>query len=290
MAAKAGFYLEKNNLFANIVVMKKEIFFRIIIIAILLGVVFYITYNDYQQVRLSGKTDVATSTGVITISATSTLGQKEIIKSGSDSTAKKDLSTKIEFPSLDRPYVISSLIDEGMRAKAEKGFSDNIAALKSDPEQFGKWLELALLRKFVEDYRGAEEIWIFTSKKWPDSFISYNNLADLYTFYLKDYPKAEANLKKVTELDIKNISAYRNLYMLYYNQYTEKKSEALPILLSGIKFNPASTELMALAASVYKDEGNKSKAEEYYNMALSIARARNNTSLASYLEEQIKGL
>ena len=262
--------------------MKKAIFLRILAVLVLLGGIFYIIYSDYKQMKLSlgdSPVDLATSTPLVNL-PTATINSVD---------AEKD-SLAIPPPSLDRPYKLPASVDKILGARVMKDIESSIISLRSDPDQFGKWLDLALLRKFIEDYDGAEEIWVFMSKEWADNPIAFGNLGDLYTFYLKNYPKAEANLKMVIDIDPSDVSAYRNLYMLYTNQYTEKKSEALPTLLVGIKANQKVTDLMVLAAGYYKDAGDGAKAKEYYNMALPLAEAQKNDFLIDFLNKELKNL
>ena len=273
---------------------KKAILLRVIIVLALLGGIFYIIYNDYKQIKLpldDTVTKIATTTPPAVNLSTATskvpvVGAKDNKKA---SVEDKDILA-FPIPNLDRYYSVPVSLDKSIAEQTVREISSTVASLKKDPAQFNKWLELALLRKIVEDYSGAEEIWLFTAKEWPDSSISHTNLGDLYAFYLKDYPKAEISLKRVIEIEPHNVSAYRNLYMLYANQYTEKKLEAVPILLSGIKNNPKSTDIIVLIASHYKDNGDSAKAKEYYNMALPLALAQNNAFLIDFLNKEIKNL
>ncbi|MBI5139863.1 MAG: hypothetical protein HZA94_00200 [Candidatus Vogelbacteria bacterium] len=270
---------------------KKTILLRTVAVLVLLSGLLYIIYNDYRQVKLFNKDSVSLPVATSTRSANQPVATISTpAKVVSEVKAVDKITLAFPLPDLDRPYTIPLSLDAAMVAQTRREISSNVESLKSNPDQFGRWLDLALLRKLVEDYIGAEEIWIFTSKEWPDSFISHANLGDLYTFYLKDSLKAEISLKKVIEISPNTVPSYRNLFMLYTNQYIEKKSEALPTLLSGIKANPKAVELMILVASYYKDSGDNVKALEYYSMALPLAEKQANSFLIDFLNKEIKNL
>ena len=64
---------------------------------------------------------------------------------------------------------------------------------------------------------------------------AYWNLADLYQNFLKDYPKAEMDYKKVIAIDPSNTGAYTALAQMYTTVYKQGNGSAEAILKQGIR-------------------------------------------------------
>lgn len=196
----------------------------------------------------------------------------------------------MEQPNLDRPVVFGSNVTPEVKKIITTNITNLIAELKKDGTSTDKWIELGLQRKVAGDFEGAKEVWEYASALSPHNYVSFSNLGDLYAYHLKNYSKAEENLK----VSIKNkpdyISGYRALYELYHLMYAEKSNLADDILLEGLLKNPKSTDLMILLAQYYKETGNKDNARTYYQKALTEARVQGNTSLAALIEQEIGNL
>ncbi|HVY72459.1 MAG TPA: hypothetical protein VG984_00175 [Candidatus Paceibacterota bacterium] len=101
----------------------------------------------------------------------------------------------IQAPSLDRAYTPPSYLPAAQQVQNQKDYNTVVAQLKFDPTNHAYWLQLALYRKAAGDYTGAEEIWLFVIKRWPDDPIPYKNLTDLYLNFMHDKAKAKAILQ-----------------------------------------------------------------------------------------------
>ena len=124
-----------------------------------------------------------------------------------------------------------------------------VNALQKDPSNQNNWIDLGLERKSLSDYEGARDAWEYAKALNPNgNIVPWNNLGDLYHFFLKNYPKSEENWKKVIVLQPSYIQAYRGLYELYMYSYKEKASQIPVILKQGIAANPKSTDLKQLLA------------------------------------------
>ena len=160
-------------------------------------------------------------------------------------------------------------IPAGDAAKT-KELKDLSLQLKSEPNYLQGWLQLGILRKFLEDYEGASLAWQYASAIRPADYVAFNNLGDLYHFYLKDFAKAEKYIKQAISVKPDFIPGYKNLFDLYALSYTEKSSQAVPILLEGIQKNQSDYYLKVVLASYYKDQGDKPNARKYYEEALKL--------------------
>lgn len=144
--------------------------------------------------------------------------------------------------------------------------------LDQDPNNFDALLQLGMIKKYIGDYKGAEAAWVKVGEITPKNSTSFGNLADLYANFLKDYDKAIiAYQTAITNSlnEVKNILFYRNFHDFYLN-YLNDKQTAEQVLLEGIESNSGNSELFILLAGFYRDEGNISKAIEYYEKALEI--------------------
>lgn len=151
--------------------------------------------------------------------------------------------------STDSGIVIAPEVKKILLASNEK----IVTALKKDPSNVNNWIDLGLVRKSLGDYIGARDAWEYAKALNPDgNIVPWNNLGDLYHFYLKDYPKSEENWKKVITLKPDYIQAYRGLFELYTYSYKEKANQIPVFLKVGIAKNPSSTDLKQMLADYQK--------------------------------------
>ncbi len=99
-----------------------------------------------------------------------------------------------------QPITITADLSVEARAAIETQFTKMQRLLAADPRDFNAWLNLAILHKIAGDYRGAEAIWLYSTKVWPTSPIAYNNLGDLYQNFLKDPIKAKLYYDQAAKL------------------------------------------------------------------------------------------
>src|SRR3989338_9671464 len=133
-----------------------------------------------------------------------------------DISAKTPTTTPTAIlPNMSRPVVAYILIPREVEETAKKEIPRLTLELQGNPELITSWLTLGIYRKVLGDYKAAEEIWLYVTKKWPSQYIAYNNLGDLYKEYLKDYPKSEKAFKAVIAKKPDYIPGYVNLSDLY---------------------------------------------------------------------------
>lgn len=190
--------------------------------------------------------------------------------------------TALPYPNLDAPLAIKSsgMSDEVLTAYQNK-YKTAITSLKTDKNNATYLIVLGTVKKAVGDYAGAEEAWNYASALSPKNLVPYNNLADLYQFFLKDNVKAEANLKRVIALDPQYESAYANLSLLYHT--LKKDDMAVNTLKDGLTKNPDSMDLMVNLAQFYRDLGDKMSAKTAYDTAIAQAKKLGEQALADQL-------
>jgi tetratricopeptide (TPR) repeat protein len=147
---------------------------------------------------------------------------------------------------------LKTLLPEVVSA-VEKQMAATVAILKKDPKRIDAWIDLGVERRQLGDYEGARDAWEYAKALGPNTnIVPWNNLGDLYHFYLKDYVKSEENWKKVIALKPDYIQGYRGLFELYTYSYKEKASQIPVFLKTGIAKNPTSTDLKQMLADYEK--------------------------------------
>jgi len=155
-------------------------------------------------------------------------------------------------PSLDRVVTPLKTLDAALVKNMEGKMAATVALLKEDATKQDAWIALGGQRKVLGDYEGARDAWEYAKALAPTDLVAWNNLADLYHFYLKDFVKSEENWKKTIAIKSDYIAGYRGLYELYAYSMTAKKDQAPVILKEGIAKNPSATDLNALLAEYEK--------------------------------------
>lgn len=201
-----------------------------------------------------------------------------------------DPSLQGKQPNLDRPIAFGPEVTTEVKKMITENIADLVTKLKSDGTKVDDWISLGVQMKVAGDYEGAREAWEYAALLSPAYYVTFSNLGDLYTHYIKNYPKAEQNLKKAISLKTDYIAGYRSLYELYRYSYKEKADLAPQILKNGLAKNPKSTDLMVLLAQYYKETGDKTQALKYYNQALIKAEAQKNTALIDLLKQELQSL
>lgn len=196
------------------------------------------------------------------------------------------------IPSLTRSFSAPS---PEFNAQAKKIIEDKYAVyvkeLKANPSNINDWIQIGILYRMVHDNKSAEESWIYATRLSSKAAVPHKNLADLYTYDLKDNVKAEAQWKIAIELDPSDTTAYRGLFDLYRLVYTAKAEQAPGVLLGGLKTNPKDVDLMLPLAAYYKDKNDTVNARTYFQKALVEIKARgNNAALAAQIQEEIDAL
>lgn len=197
-------------------------------------------------------------------------------------------SPKPKIPDLSLSVTNYSHLDEAAFRAVSQNMAEVAQGLKKDPNNELGWLNLGVYRKMLGDYQEAANIINYVAIVWPDDYAPYNNLADLYQFYSKNYPLAEKNWLKVIELRPNYLQAYENLYNLYKDpNYKEKEAKALPVLLQGLGANPKSIELMLGIARHYRLVGDTDKSAVYYTKGIDEAKLEKNEQLEASLRSEL---
>ena len=108
---------------------------------------------------------------------------------------------------------------------------------ENNTDSFNELLALGLEKKGINDYEGARDAWERAGAVSPTNSVSFNNLGDLYAYYLKDNKKAEENFLTAIKNGPNQIYIYRSLYE-FYRYVAKDNAKAKVILQKGITANP----------------------------------------------------
>lgn len=210
--------------------MKIKIVLAVIILLLAGGVGYYI-YSDFARHREAPVTNISAE-------PTSGVGEK---KNQLEQPEQRKQGEQPMIPNLDRPLNIPANLPEDAQKIAREKIEKLTSELKQNPNSFDLWLQLAIYRKMFGDYEGAREIWEYLGKINPKNPVVFNNLGDLYAYFLKDTRKAEENFLKALENGPDQIYIYRNTYE-FYRYVLKDDAKAKQILERGIKANPGSSQ------------------------------------------------
>lgn len=162
---------------------------------------------------------------------------------------------KKQMPDLDREIIVKANLSEESKNRAISEIKIITATLKADYDRREEWLNLGIWRKTLGDYEGAKEAWEFVTLIRPNDPVAFHNLGDLYSQYLKDFPKAEQYYLIAIEKDTgHNAFFFIKLYE-FYRYYVKKLDLAEKTLLDAIKANPGDEQLKAVLDDFRKEIG-----------------------------------
>lgn len=275
-----------------------------LLVGLILGYLLFGGGGQQDGPDISGENIIATSTESSSISTTTAGKKKKMITVGgitfetdADNPGGISLgevpiqSIPKPIPALNSTTVFS--IGANVSPEAQKIVREQIAGLvkklTANPGVIDNWLSLGLYRKMSGEFGLAKEAWEYAKKLQPNDKQAYNNLADLYQFYLKDYPLAEKNWQKTVELDATFIGGYRGLYNFYIQ--TKQATKAKMAVEDGLQKNPHSLDLLVLLANFYKEQGNPEQAKLYFTKALAEAKVlKENASLIAPIQAELDAL
>lgn len=201
--------------------------------------------------------------------------------------------TDLVAPDLSRPYAAPSRLPESVRKESEAKYAAAVASLREDSSRWNAWMEVAVYRKGSDDFKGAEEVWLYVTERWPADPTAYANLADLYANHLTDYPRAESYYKQAISLKPDNIAAYLNLHDHYRLHYKMGTSAAPNILLEGLARFPKNVDLLYRLGLYYKGmgtAGSVEQAKKYLTDALTAAMGAGDAARATSIQSEIDSL
>ena len=164
---------------------------------------------------------------------------------GEEKTPAKPVSSAIEPPDFNRPIIIPDNMPADAAKMVTEKINDLVAKLKANPKDTESLLALGIYRKMIKDYKGAAEVWEYVGKINPQNSTSFNNLGDLYGYFLKDKKKAEKNFLTAIKNGPDKLYIYRNLYE-FYRYVIKDDAKAKEILRDALKIKPDSKDFQYL--------------------------------------------
>lgn len=254
----------------------------VFIMAAALG--FFLFHGKAGEDRLSSQTiSNASSTSVLATTAGSTTTRNGVTGTGNFAVSNEPT---LDVPDFRAAVHFATDTTDDLRQVINQKVALVQSALAKDSLNPKLWLDLGTLYKIGGDWSRAEQAWVFVTQASPNNTAAYWNLADLNMNFLKNYPKAEAEYKKVIALDPTNTSAYTALFGLYSTVYMKGTSAAENILKQGIQANPKAVDLEVQLARYYRAVGRIPDAISEYDIAITNATTQGLTDLANQIKAE----
>jgi tetratricopeptide (TPR) repeat protein len=193
-------------------------------------------------------------------------------------------------PSIEREVAYGPSIPAEARSAIDAKVAEIQEALRADIANVGAWFDLAVYYHTANDYDGAREVWEFLTKVVPEDPVAYENLGKLYHFSLKNYPQAEAHLKKALQLNPERTNPYIELAQLYQFSYKQETSALPDLLAQAMDRFPGNTDFVVMFGEYYERKGDTANARAYYTQALDLARDQGNLALVAAMGAKIEKL
>lgn len=164
-----------------------------------------------------------------------------------------------------------------------------VQRLKNDPKNFEMWTDVAELKKFFNNYKGALAVFEYAKTISPENPLAYYNLANMYGLYLHDYPKAEEYYLKAIDYGMNLNYTYLGLAEFYRDFYKDKSDLIDDVLLRGLQEGvPGDPNMTLQLAYYYKSIGDKKNAIKYFAKLINSKDVNGNQQQA--LQGEIKAL
>ncbi len=150
----------------------------------------------------------------------------------------------------------------------EGQFDEAVQYIKEDSNDYLGWAVAGANKKAVNDYYGAEALYLEGLKRIENNTVLYSNLGDLYYHFIEDYEKAEEYYLKVIEFEpeIKSaysLETYRELSVLYRVKFKDE-DKAINILKFGLENNPENKDLLIYLANAYTKFNRNQEAKQIW--------------------------
>ena len=207
-------------------------------------------YYFYVDLKVTSPEDEITVNAPATTTPKIDLG--EVVASGDYKieVIKEPQVPEIKRPQLERPITFSASFSSNAKILMVEKIEASISLLKKDPGNIDEWLNLAIYRKMLSDYKGAEEIWIYLTKILKEPSYVYANLADLYGYFLKDPVKAEGYFKDAIRLETTNIEYYTQ-FAYFYLDVMKDSSKAVAVAEAGYALNKTRPDFKNLLEQIH---------------------------------------
>jgi len=150
-------------------------------------------------------------------------------------------------------------------------FENLKSKLQQNPDDFNSWVTLGILKKTVNDYEGARDIFIYAGQIRPLSSPPFANLGDLYANFLNEPEKAVEMYKKAIVNDPGEINYYFGLADVYRFKLPGKEPLYEQTLLDALNKFPDEVNIISALASYYRLTDQREKAIQFYEKLVKLA-------------------
>ncbi|PIQ92342.1 MAG: hypothetical protein COV70_00780 [Parcubacteria group bacterium CG11_big_fil_rev_8_21_14_0_20_39_22] len=151
----------------------------------------------------------------------------------------------VEKPDLNRKITYLDYFSEDVIATLDAQIKETKNNLAENPTSFEDWVNMGLHYKFVNDYEGSRQVWEYLGALYPDTFLPFGNLGNLYGYYLNQPEKAIENYERAIE-NSKSMSQWYFELASFYSQSLKNDAKALDVAKLGLSRNPENEKLKEL--------------------------------------------
>jgi tetratricopeptide (TPR) repeat protein len=167
--------------------------------------------------------------------------------------------------------------------EAIKKLSELRQKVLDNREDAKAWFDFGYAKEFLNDHEGATRAWEKSFALQPLNFMTAGNLANVYQYFLKDYPKAEFYYLKALEVKPDYTSAYQGLSDLYRFNWQEEEDKVEPLLQEALEKDPANQQAYySILVEFFARKNDFAKAKEYLAKLRQIKPEAANQLVESY--------
>lgn len=219
-------------------------------IAILVGALGVFIYRDLNKTPIAPSAETQSNV-VATTTTTAPKIDLGVVESAGDYKIEIiDSAPKVKPPKLERPIVFPPSFSSNAQFVMTGKIDEIIAILTKDQANVDAWFNLAIYRKMLNDYKGAEEIWIYLTKILKEPSYVFVNLGDLYGYYLRDSAKAEINFLRAVEVSPRWLVGYERVVDFYVTVLNDKAKAKSFLEASIVKYPDIKSQLEPLIAEL----------------------------------------
>jgi tetratricopeptide (TPR) repeat protein len=232
---------------------KRLVLMGLAIIILLVGLYFVFRNSKDKEVDIEDNKNTTSTTTNISSNATNTkivdLGNGIVAVGKGDFKVEQITDVKVVFPDLTKPVSFSSSLDEQTKQIIKSKIDEVKASLLKDNTTISKWMDLGMYYKIAGDFAGASVYWKFVLSQSPKDLVTLLNLADLYSYHLKDvntgigyYKEAIKDYPKSAEIYVKLADVYKTIFL--------DNVKAVSVLDQGLSLMPDNQMLISAKSAI----------------------------------------
>ena len=212
-----------------------------LLVLVLVGIVYY-AYRKERGFRVTDSDNDAVATSTKTLEIAPGIFA-EVEGNAVPTITVVPVEDSLPMPNLEGPVVTPTAMDTQTGQRIVNHIKNLTVLLRADPSSYNTWNDLGIYRKMLNDYKGAEEIWVYLIDAVPTVATAHINLGNLYAYYIRDNKKAEVHFLKAVELAPRWTEGYIRLVDFYVTVLADETKAIKFLENSIVKYSDMKTYL-----------------------------------------------